>query len=300
MSDHEQPGPINRGPRDPRREAARGRAQRQRRLTAAAGVIVLVASSWALASRLRSDDTPPTPPPASVAAVTTAETSSTPDVAATTAATPTPVPVISKAAPKPAPPPPAGAAIVRDFIPYSTARKTQMAGYSLRHYGIDSSALDPKVIVLHFTESNDYRSAWNAFAGNAPAPGPGGSKAESPGTCAHYIVDQAGTIHQLVPLTLQCRHAIGLNRWAIGIEMVQTSTGHDSHWADQQILGRPAQIGAVLTLVRSLQRQFGIPKTSVLGHATANQSPRFLDLQGWKNDHTDWQAEDVLEVRRRL
>jgi hypothetical protein len=32
----------------------------------------------------------------------------------------------------------------------------------------------------------------------------------------------------------------------------------------------------------------------------ANDSPFFHDLDGWRNDHTDWQPEDVLELRRRL
>jgi len=32
----------------------------------------------------------------------------------------------------------------------------------------------------------------------------------------------------------------------------------------------------------------------------ANQAPQFRDLEGWRNDHTDWQTLDVLEVRRRL
>jgi hypothetical protein len=32
----------------------------------------------------------------------------------------------------------------------------------------------------------------------------------------------------------------------------------------------------------------------------ANDSPYFKDLEGWRNDHTDWRRQDVLEFRHRL
>jgi N-acetyl-anhydromuramyl-L-alanine amidase AmpD len=107
-------------------------------------------------------------------------------------------------------------------------------------------------------------------------------------------------VWQIVPTSVRCRHTIGLNDKAIGIEMVQRTRGNSSAWADRQILNRTAQIGALLALLRSLQRQYGISTGNIIGHATANQAPQFRDLEGWRNDHTDWQARDVLEVRRRL
>lgn len=139
-------------------------------------------------------------------------------------------------------------------------------------------------------------AAWlgNGFANDSP------NLRELPGTCAHFIVAQSGDVWQIVSTSVMCRHTIGLNDKAIGIEIVQRAQGNGSHWADQQILGRPAQIGAVLALVRSLQRTYGIRLSNIVGHATANEAPQFRDLEGWRNDHTDWQAQDVLEVRRRL
>ena len=38
----------------------------------------------------------------------------------------------------------------------------------------------------------------------------------------------------------------------------------------------------------------------MIGHAMANHSPYFKDLEGWRNDHTDWLRRDVLKFRRRL
>jgi len=183
---------------------------------------------------------------------------------------------------------------VPKFIVYPQQRKDEMAGYSLRHYGASSWRLNPSMIVLHFTETDTASAARNGFANDSPNLG------ELPGTCAHFIVAQNGDVWQIVPTSVRCRHAIGLNDKAIGIEIVQRTNGNSSHWADQQILDRPAQIGAVLALIRSLQGEFGISASNIIGHATANDAPQFRDLLGWRNDHTDWQAQDVLEVRRRL
>ena len=184
--------------------------------------------------------------------------------------------------------------LVPEFIAFSQRRKNEMAAYSLRHYGASSWRLSPSMIVLHFTESDTASSARNTFANDSRNLG------ELPGTCAHFIVAKNGDVWQIVPTSIRCRHTIGLNDKAIGIEIVQRSYGNGAHWADQQILSRPAQIGAVLALIRSLQRQYGISASNIIGHAMANRAPQFRDLEGWRNDHTDWQAQDVLEVRRRL
>jgi N-acetyl-anhydromuramyl-L-alanine amidase AmpD len=184
--------------------------------------------------------------------------------------------------------------LVPMYIAFPQRRKDEMAQYSLRHYGSSSWRLSPSMIVLHFTESDTASSARNTFANDSVNLG------ELPGTCAHFIVAQNGDVWQIVPTSIRCRHAIGLNDKAIGIEMVQRTYGNSSSWADRQILNRPAQIGAVLALVRSLQREYGINTSNIIGHAMANQAPQFRDLEGWRNDHTDWQAQDVLEVRRRL
>jgi len=184
--------------------------------------------------------------------------------------------------------------LVPEFIDFPQRRKDEMATYSLRHYGASSWRLNPSMIVLHFTETDTAAAARNGFANDSPNLG------ELPGTCAHFIVAQNGDVWQIVPTNVRCRHTIGLNDKAIGIEIVQRTQGNSSHWADQQILDRPAQIAAVLALLRSLQRDYGISTFNIIGHATANEAPQFRDLQGWRNDHTDWQAQDVLEVRRRL
>jgi N-acetylmuramoyl-L-alanine amidase len=181
-----------------------------------------------------------------------------------------------------------------DHISYGGERKRQMARYSNRHYGEREWRLtDPKVIVLHFTASDSYSSVWSTFDSNAPNLG------EPPGVCAHYVIEQNGTVDELVPPRIRCRHTIGLNHLSIGIEMVQAA-GPSSHWADQQILNRGPQIRAAARLVRWLQARYDIPTNEVIGHSMANDDRYFEDLQGWVNDHTDWLKGDVREFRQRL
>ncbi len=61
-----------------------------------------------------------------------------------------------------------------------------MADYAQRHYGLASATLSPRVIVVHFTESDTWQSAFATFSTNVA------NRGELPGTCAHYVLDQAG------------------------------------------------------------------------------------------------------------
>jgi N-acetyl-anhydromuramyl-L-alanine amidase AmpD len=184
--------------------------------------------------------------------------------------------------------------MTEDYISYPKSRKTQMARYSGRHYGTRTWKLHKKkVIVLHFTATSTYQPVWNHFESNSP------NRGEYPGVCTHFAVDKDGTIYKMVRTFIRCRHAIGLNHRSIGIEMVQ-ETGEGSRWAAQQILGRRPQIRAALRLVRYLKVTHHVKMTNVIGHAMANNSPYFRDLQGWRNDHTDWMWREVREFRRRL
>jgi N-acetylmuramoyl-L-alanine amidase len=152
--------------------------------------------------------------------------------------------------------------IVQRRIPFGATRRAQMRAYARRHYGIDTAALrDPKVIVEHFTASSTFASAFNTFASNAPDV----ELHERPGVCAHFVIDRDGTIYQLVSLKWMCRHTVGLNDRAIGIEHVGFS--------DAEILGRPAQLRASLRLTRWLQARYGIRRRDVIGHAESLSSP---------------------------
>ena len=179
---------------------------------------------------------------------------------------------------------------VRRPIPFGDDRKAQMQAYARRHYGIDSFSLRPRVIVQHFTASNSFASAFNTFASNSPDVEFG----ERPGVCAHYLIDRDGTIARLVPTSIMCRHTVGLNHVAIGIEHVGTSDG--------QVLGNRRQIAASLRLTRSLQGRHRIATRDVIGH-NENRSHRLHRerVGRFKNQtHGDFTPRSMRRYRRAL
>ena len=175
-------------------------------------------------------------------------------------------------------------------IPFGPQRKAEMAAYAQRHYRIHSWRLHPKVIVEHYTASNSFSAAWNTFAANTPDPELGAL----PGTCAHFIVDRDGTIYQLVPLTVMCRHTVGLNYVAIGIEHVGTS--------DSEILHDRAQLQASLELNAWLVGRFHIKLRNVIGHSESLSSPYHRELyKPWAHQtHADWKHLDMDVFRSKL
>jgi len=180
--------------------------------------------------------------------------------------------------------------IVWKPIPYGPQRRAEMAAYSKKHYGINSWVLHPKVIVEHYTGGESFTAAWSAFAANRPDPELG----ELPGTCAHFIVAKNGTIYQLVRLNVMCRHTVGLNYVAIGIEHVGTS--------DQEILHDKAQITASLELTAWLTWRFHIKIRNVIGHNESLSSPYHRELyKPWAHQtHQDWKHRDMDIYRARL
>jgi len=181
--------------------------------------------------------------------------------------------------------------IVQRPIPFPAARKAETAAYARRHYGLATWRLShPHVIVEHYTASTTFSSAWNTFASDAPDP----ELHELPGTCAHFVVDRDGTIYQLVPLGVVCRHTVGLNWTAIGIEHVGTS--------DAEILGTPRQLAASLRLTLWLAARFQIRLANVIGHNESTSSPYHRERYGaWRcQTHGDWRRADMQVYRTDL
>jgi beta-N-acetylhexosaminidase len=181
--------------------------------------------------------------------------------------------------------------IVWKPIPFGAQRRAETAAYDERHYGLDTWRLRaPKVIVEHYTANDSFSATWNTFAADTPDPELG----ELPGTCAHFVVDTDGTIYQLVPLTTVCRHTVGLNWTAIGIEHVGTS--------DAAILGNARQLAASLKLTAWLMGRFHIGLANVIGHAESLTSPYHRErLAAWRcQTHGDWSHADMQVYRSRL
>jgi beta-N-acetylhexosaminidase len=91
-----------------------------------------------------------------------------------------------------------------------------------------------------------------------------------------------------------CRHTVGLNWTAIGIEHVGTS--------DAQVLADPAQLRASLRLTLWLMTRYGISLPNVIGHAESLTSPYHRERDpAWRcQTHGDWTHADMVGYRRRL
>jgi N-acetylmuramoyl-L-alanine amidase len=174
-------------------------------------------------------------------------------------------------------------------IPFGAKRKRQMAAYSRRHYGERTFELtDPKVVVQHYTAGTSFDSAWNHFAANGTHLG------EKPGVCAHFLIDTDGTVYQLVNLAIRCRHAIGMNWTAIGIEHVGTNA--------RGILDNRRMMRASLHLTSWLMLRYGINVGNVIGHAEILQSRYHRErYESWRcSTHADWNHGEMRIYRRRL
>ena len=196
--------------------------------------------------------------------------------------------MLAPAAPAAAPPRPP---IAWDPIPFTAQRRRETRAYAQRHYGLSTYRLvHPRVIVEHYTENDSVSATFNTFAPDVPDI----ELHELPGLCAHFVVARNGTVFQLVPLGLMCRHTVGLNYTAIGIEHVGFS--------EREILGNTRQLQASLRLTAWLRCRFGIAVHNVIGHAESLSSPyhreRVARLR--TQTHGDWTRPNMQVYRRDL
>ena len=178
--------------------------------------------------------------------------------------------------------------IVKDFIPFGLERKAQMRAYAKLHYGINSyHIVGPHLVIWHFTATTTFPSVWNTFADDVPDV----QFHALPQVCAHFVINTDGTIYQLVSLDIMCRHVVGLDYTAIGIENVGMS--------DQQVIGDAAQYHAGLELTRWLRCRFNLPVSAVIGHNESLSSPYYIEhVASWRGQtHEDFNHHDMNTVR---
>jgi N-acetylmuramoyl-L-alanine amidase len=181
--------------------------------------------------------------------------------------------------------------IVRHLIPFGPKRKREMTVYSQRHYGERVWRLKrPRVIVEHWAETGSAPTVYNTFAPDVRDP----ELHELPNVCSHFVISGAGRTYKLVSTRIRCRHTVGLNWTAIGIE----HTG----FSDGEVLGNRRQIGASLRLTRYLRCRFHIKLRNVIGHAESLSSPyhreRVASLR--RQTHGDWRHASMRVYRHRL
>jgi N-acetylmuramoyl-L-alanine amidase len=176
-------------------------------------------------------------------------------------------------------------------IPFGPKRKREMAAYSERHYGQRTWRLrHPRVIVEHMAETSTAAAVHNTFAPDVPDVELG----ELPNVCAHFVVSSSGRIFRLVNLRTRCRHTVGLNWTAIGIEHVG--------YGDGDALGNRRELRASLRLTQWLRCKFGIRVHDVIGHAESLSSPYHHELVPSlrHQTHGDWRHSSMRVYRRQL
>jgi N-acetylmuramoyl-L-alanine amidase len=176
-------------------------------------------------------------------------------------------------------------------IPFGPKRKREMAAYSERHYGHRAWRLrHPHVIVEHMAQASTAAAVHSAFAPDVPDVELG----ELPNVCAHFVISSSGRIYRLVNLRTRCRHTVGLNWTAIGIE----HTG----FGDSDALGDRRQLRASLRLTQYLRCRFGIRVHDVIGHHESLSSPYHHELVPSlrHQTHGDWRHSSMRVYRRKL
>ncbi|MBN8867735.1 MAG: N-acetylmuramoyl-L-alanine amidase [Solirubrobacterales bacterium] len=166
-----------------------------------------------------------------------------------------------------------------------------MAAYSKRHYGVREWRLKkPRQIVEHYAVASSIESIYRTFASDRPDAEFG----ELPNVCAHFAVSATGRVVQFVPLGIRCRHTVGLNHVAIGIEHVG--------YSDQDVLGNRRQMRGSIRLTKWLRCRYGIRVPDVIGHNESLSSRFHRELvPALKHQtHGDFRHTSMRRYRRAL
>jgi N-acetylmuramoyl-L-alanine amidase len=177
------------------------------------------------------------------------------------------------------------------FIPIDEKRRRETSAYAQRHYGLSGSTIaSPHVIVEHLTVNESVDATFNTFAPDLPDV----ELHELPGLCSQFVIARSGAIYQFTPVTFMCRHTVGLNWTAIGIEHVA--------YREDDVFARRAQLDASLRLTRWLRCRYRIPVRDVIGHAESLSSPfhreRVASLR--TQTHGDWTSAPMGRYRALL
>ncbi|ADV51357.1 N-acetylmuramyl-L-alanine amidase, negative regulator of AmpC, AmpD [Cellulophaga algicola DSM 14237] len=148
--------------------------------------------------------------------------------------------------------------IVEKPILFDAEREQLTLEYMKDRYGIETptSTIAPKMVVLHWTVIPTLEGSYKAFY-DAKLPNwrPDLENVSGLNVSSQFLVDQDGTIYQLLPETTMARHVIGLNHCAIGVENVGG--------AEDMPLTRK-QLKSNIWLVKYLKEKYDIDY--VIGH----------------------------------
>lgn len=148
--------------------------------------------------------------------------------------------------------------IVDKPIVFNEERNELTLQYLHERYGLEQSTpeIAPKMVVLHWTAIPTFKGSFEAFYDTKlPNWRPDINSVSGLNVSAHFLVDQDGTIYNLIPETTMGRHVIGLNHCAIGVENVGGT---------KETPLTKAQLKANIWLVKYLAKKYDIQY--VIGH----------------------------------
>ena len=140
--------------------------------------------------------------------------------------------------------------IIDKPILWSAVREQLIREYAITHYNLDRIDIIPQAIVVHWTASSTWESAYNHFYQEARADG-------TLNVASHFLVSRDGKIFRLTPETALNRHIIGYNWCAIGIENVGGVNGVEDL--------TDAQLEANVELIKYLHKKYATI-SYVFGH----------------------------------
>ncbi|QXP54434.1 N-acetylmuramoyl-L-alanine amidase [Cellulophaga sp. HaHa_2_95] len=117
--------------------------------------------------------------------------------------------------------------IIEKPIVFDAEREQLTLEYMKDRYGLEAttSEITPKMIVLHWTVIPTLKGSYDAFySAKLPNWRPDLENVSGLNVSSQFLIDQDGTIYQLMPENQMARHVIGLNHCAIGVENVGGGT----------------------------------------------------------------------------
>lgn len=129
---------------------------------------------------------------------------------------------------------------------FDAERLQLTSDYARRHYGKASTLLSqPEMIVVHFVTLPTLQKSFDFFRPSRidhklRRDIAGGGEVN---VSAHYLVDRDGTLYQMAGEEILCRHIIGFNQSAIGIENVGINA---QDMTDEQLKTNAALISRIV------------------------------------------------------